>query len=384
MSAVAAGAFWLSAFALLYTYIGYPVVIALRARSRPRRVPRPVPEASLPTVSMILAVRNEEQRIESRLANLLQQDYPRDRFEVIVASDGSSDATDRLVERADSDGRVSLVRCPAQGKASALNTAVGVAHGEVLAFTDARQLFAPDAVRLLVKAMDSETGAVSGRLQIGSPSRSPATGIRDYWGLESWLRMAESRTGSVVGVTGAIYAARRNAFPRIPEGVILDDLYVPLRIAMDGLRVGYVSEAVAYDEESKNLKTEFRRKVRTLTGNYQLVRLMPGLLNPARNPLFVRFLSHKLLRLASPAFLTAILVASGFLPGAVYYSLFLAQTAFYGLGLFGLIVPQSRRLALVRVPAMIVVFNAAAAIALWVSLTGRQAEVWTAHSRVGA
>ena len=187
-----------------------------------------------------------------------------------------------------------------------------------------------------------------------------------------------------MGVTGAVYAARRNTFPPIPRGVILDDLYVPLRIAMDGLRVGYVSEAVAYDEESKNLKAEFRRKVRTLTGNYQLVRLMPGLLNPARNPLFVRFLSHKLLRLASPAFLTAILIASALLSGAVYSSLFLAQAAFYGLGLFGLAVPQSRRLALVRVPALIVVFNAAAATALWVWLTGRQAGVWRSHSREDA
>lgn len=365
---------------LVHTFVLFPLAVLVRAAVRPREgsAAGVTPDA-LPSVSVILVVRDEEDRVRGRIRDLLAQNYPKELLEIVVASDGSVDGTEAAVLEFTVGEPVRLVACPRSGKAMAINRAVSEARGDVFVFADARQRFERDAIRHLVRHLDGITRAVSGRLTLLSQAEGGGTGTADYWRLESRLRRAEARTGSVIGVTGAIYAASRASYPRIPEGTLLDDLFVPMKLVMDGHRVGYASDAIAYDEDSPSLAIEFRRKVRTLAGNYQLLRLLPGLLDPRKNPMLLRYVSHKLLRLASPALLLVVFASSAFVEQ--YRLFFLAQVVFYLLGSIGLVAPRLRRTRLVRVPAMILVFNSAAAVAVWKWITGGVGSVW-ANPRV--
>jgi len=309
------------------------------ARARPR-LPRIAPWS--PSVSVILAVRNEETRIRARIQNILDQEYPGDRIQVVVATNGSSDDTEGVARAvASTDSRVVVLTSRGEdGKAGALNTGVAAATGEVLVFGDARQRFAPDVLeRLTAWLADPSVGAVSGRLVIGAAENAAVQGVRRYWQLEVALREAESVTGSVVGVTGAVYAMRRDSFQPLPPGLILDDLLTPMRVVLSGQRVVFAPDAVAYDQASPDSGAEFRRKVRTTVGNFQILRAEPRILSPFANPIFGRYVSHKLLRLALPLCLLGLL-ATGFLVGGKFYGSFaLGQSAFYALGVVGLLLP---------------------------------------------
>jgi poly-beta-1,6-N-acetyl-D-glucosamine synthase len=260
--------------------------------------------------------------------------------------------------------RVRVLSSPAaEGKAGALNRGVAAAAQEIVVFADARQRFAPGAVRALVDAFrDPAVGAASGRLVVGAAAGAVGAvgGVRAYWGLESRLRWAESRTGSVVGVTGAIHAVRRRAFEPLPPGVILDDVLLPMRVARRGLRVVVAPDAVAFDVPAGGAREEYRRKRRTTAGNVQLLRLAPWLLSPRANPLFIRWLSHKLLRLASPVSFAGATAVAAALPGAGYRAFFVAMAALYLYGAAGLAV----RLPFSGVPAAFVLMHGAVLAAL--------------------
>jgi len=376
---VAPAVFWLGIAFLAYPYVGYPLWLALRLLVAPRRaVQEGVGPA--PSVSVVLAVRNEAGRIASRIENLLAQHYADAPLDIWVVSDGSTDGTDEVVAGIARERlAVHLIPNPAAGKAAAINAAVERARGEILVFADARQEFAPDAIRRLVEtSRDPGVGAVSGRLTLRRRGAGTRLGVEEYWRLESWIRRAEGELGSVVGVTGAVWAARRAPFPRLPPGTLLDDVYAPMRLALDGWRVAYAPDAVAYDLESATPREEFRRKVRTLTGNYQLLRLLPDLLRPGRNPLFFRFVSHKLARLASPLCLVAVLGASLFLDGPVYRAALALQALFYGCAVLGLVSARARRHAVARVPGAFLLLNAAAAAAFGNWVRGRLDAPWAA------
>jgi cellulose synthase/poly-beta-1,6-N-acetylglucosamine synthase-like glycosyltransferase len=313
--------FWLCCAALLWAYFGYPAVMVARAALRRARRPGMAP-ASVPRVSVILAVRNGAAELPARLANLLAQDYPPDALDVVVVSNGSTDGSVALAKRfAQEHPRVSVLESPpAEGKAGALNLGAAAAAGDVLVFADARQRFDPRAVRRLVRAFrDPAVGGVTGRLVIGESARPVVNGVGRYWQLETQLRLAESRTGSVVGATGAIYAVRRSLFRPLPHAVILDDVYLPLSIVEQGYRIAMAPRAVAYDRPSGDYEAEYRRRVRTLVGNLELLRLKPRLLSPFSNRIFVRYVSHKLLRVLTPALCIAIVV-SGLLSGVAMYA----------------------------------------------------------------
>lgn len=332
--------FWASLALLGWTYFGYPAWMLLRARRAPAVAPGSLAgPVGRPKVSVVLAVRNGADRLPPRLDDLLAQAYPASLVEVIVALNGCTDGSEGIARiRAHEDARVRVLVSPAEeGKAGALNRGVAAATGEVVVFADVRQRFAPDVLERLAAAVQQPgVGAVSGRLEIGRGGAAAAEGMRRYWSLESELRRAEAATGSVIGVTGAIYAIRRDAFVPIPPGTILDDVYLPLQIAQHGLRVSMEPRAVAYDDPSASHQSEYRRRVRTLLGNLQLVQLMPELVRP-RNPLFVRFVSHKLLRVFSPIFFLAILVSGLLLDGTFYRTVAFAELAVWLLGSVGLI-----------------------------------------------
>jgi cellulose synthase/poly-beta-1,6-N-acetylglucosamine synthase-like glycosyltransferase len=312
--------FYLLTFLVFYTYLGY--FAALCAWSLLVRNPSP-PEAGFlfePFVSVVIAVRDEAPRIEKRLLNILAQDYPAETMEIVVVSDGSGDATEKLVQNlmerqiqkeGHSPVRLISVGKP-RGKAHAINVGVGAAAGEIVVFADARQSFAPDAVTELVRAFRSEdVGCVSGELVF---EQTPGSGIgREmgvYWKFEMKLRRLESLTGSLVGVSGAIYAVRRSLFRPIPGRTLLDDVLIPLTIRGENFRVIFQGDAKAFDSPSQDIAEEKRRKIRTLAGNWQLLAMNPGLLVPFHNPLFFKFVSHKVLRLLVPYALVGICVCS--------------------------------------------------------------------------
>lgn len=354
--------FW-TCFALLFwTYCGYPVWMLVRGRGARRA--RPLPPLRLPKVSVVLAVRNAAPLLPARLENLFAQSYPEDLLEVLVVLNGCTDGSRDVAERmARTDPRVRLLESSAaDGKAGALNLGVEHAAGAVVVFADARQRFAPDVVQLLVNAVMQEgVGAVSGRLEITRDGAAAVEGMRRYWSLEPALRDAESRTGSVMGVTGAIYAIRRDAFVAVPRGTILDDVYLPLRIALAGKRVLLEPAAVAYDAASSSQGSEYRRRVRTLLGNLQLVQLLPLLVRPWRNRVFVRFMSHKLLRVFSPLFFIGLITTGLMLPALPYQLIVGAILVLFGLGLLGM-VSSLRPLA---VPAALLMIQVAALEAIF-------------------
>jgi biofilm PGA synthesis N-glycosyltransferase PgaC len=293
-------------------------------------------------VTVVLAVRNEAEHVVRRLENLMSQDFPAERLHVLVLCNGSADGTEAVARGfAASADRVQVLESPAsEGKSGAINRGVEAADSDVVVFADARQLFAQDAVSALVAPLaDPDVGAVTGRLVIGRADCPAVEGVRWYWGMETWLRAAESRSGSVVGATGAIYAIRRSVFRPIPPNTILDDVYVPLQIGIAGHRIVMAEDAVAFDVASGTQGTEYRRKRRTMVGNIQLLTSLSGLLSPFENPLWFRFISHKLLRVLMPVCLLGMLALSAFLSAALYQWLFAAELAVYVLGVVGLVFP---------------------------------------------
>ncbi|MFZ0478100.1 MAG: glycosyltransferase family 2 protein [Terriglobales bacterium] len=367
--------FWISAALVVYSYFGYPLWLWLRSRWSPRPVRRGAGE---PAVSAVMVVRNEEAAIARKLDNLLGLDYPAEKLEVVVVSDGSNDGTGAVLARYGGDGRVrTMLKPDSRGKAAGLNYAIEGARGEVLLFTDARQQIERGALRLLVENFaDPEVGAVSGELMLGDPASGEAgKGMGMYWRVEKKIRELESASGSVAGATGAIYCARKDLAGPLPEGTILDDVLLPMQVVRRGGRVVFDSRARAWDSPNLGDRREFSRKVRTLSGNYQLLQLAPWLLG-RENSIRFEFVSHKLSRLAVPFALVGLLISSLFLPQPFYRAALAAQLGFYALSLVALggfkIGPLTRVADAART---FVVLNSAAMVAFVNFVTGRKA-VW--------
>jgi cellulose synthase/poly-beta-1,6-N-acetylglucosamine synthase-like glycosyltransferase len=376
-------AFWLAAAVVLYSWLVYPGLIALLAFIRPAPTVRP--DGVEPPVTVLLVVRDEEAHLEDKLRNLLALDYPRDRLDILVVSDGSTDRTESIAAGFADAGVRLLSFAPARGKASCLNDAVPRARGCILLMTDARQALAEDAVRRLVACLgDPSVGAASGELHlVASPGRGPE-GVGLYWKYEKLIRRSESRFDSTVGVTGALYALRKELFVRLDPRAILDDVLVPMEVVLAGRRVVFEPRARAFDRLAEDPAHEYRRKVRTLAGNYQMIALRPALLDPFRNRLFFQLVSHKLSRLAVPWCLLLLLAASAGLalarPGAFYRLALGLQLLFYAVaaaGWMGAREGASSRLA--ALPYALVLLNLAAASALLGFLWGRETAAWKAR-----
>ncbi|KRF02130.1 family 2 glycosyl transferase [Frateuria sp. Soil773] len=308
MTTLALLACWGCVLLLAHVFVGYPLCMWLLARVCPRPVRT---QAATPTVTVVIAAHDAAAHITAKLRNLQHLDYPREKIEIVLACDGCHDATAGLARRF-GDPRLRVLEfTERRGKAACLNGAVATAHGDVLLFTDVRQKLSPTALRALVANLaDPAVGAVSGELQLENARTGFAQGVDAYWRYEKLIRRAESRSGSTVGVTGALYAMHRALFRPLPLGTVLDDVLVPMRVAAAGHRVVFEPRAVAWDQPSQQPAQERQRKIRTLAGNYQLVQLAPWLLSPWRNPLWFRFVSHKLLRLLAPWLLVLLALSS--------------------------------------------------------------------------
>lgn len=324
-------AFWGSAALVAFTFAGYPLLVWLQARLWPEHeVPdfdAHDPDAPLPAVSVVLCVHDAADAVVAKLRDLARLDYPRERVEILIACDGCSDGTADACRGMD-DGHLRLLEFPQRrGKAACLVDAVAAASGEVLLLVDVRQRIEPAALRRLVARLsDPAIGAVSGALCFESPDGGFGRSVDAYWRYEKLIREAESRSGSTIGVTGALYAMRRELFQPIPAGTVLDDVLLPMQVLARGRRVVFEPGAVAWDRASGSVGQERRRKVRTLAGNLQLLALAPWLLDPRRNPAWFRFVSHKLLRLVAPWALLLLLAATVLLArgGGFYLACLLA------------------------------------------------------------
>jgi cellulose synthase/poly-beta-1,6-N-acetylglucosamine synthase-like glycosyltransferase len=365
-------AFWGCVAAVAYPYLAYPLLLAGWAwlRPRPLRPRRAAPRS----VSFVVAARNEEAGIDRRLTELTRLlDATGFEGEIIVVSDGSTDDTARIA-LGHTKRYVRVVELPESvGKASALTRGCAEARHEIIVFADTRQTWAPDALELLLDNFaDPDVGAVSGDLVVDA-GRATLAGVGLYWRFEKWLRRQESRIGSQAGVTGAISAVRRELFRPIPAGTILDDVYWPLQVALQGKRVVHDERALAYDRLPERARDEFRRKVRTLAGNFQLALRLPRVLLPWGNPVWLPFLSRKLARLLVPWALLGLLALSAALPGHLYDVALVLQLLGYGAALLGLAGLHSR---LAGAAASFLVLNGAAWVAFWVWVSGRAGRSW--------
>lgn len=369
--------FWTAAGLVAYTYVGYVGWLRLRTLWKSRPVRRADYQ---PFVSIVMVVRNEEKVLEAKLRNLFSMDYPAERCQIVVVSDGSTDRTESILREQSRDPRLhAVLNQLSKGKASGLNDAMQIAAGEIMVFMDARQMVEPGAVRLLAENFaDPEVGCASGELMLGDMAKGESSqGLGLYWRIEKLVRELESASGSVVGATGALYAVRRELLTDVPAGTILDDVYLPMQVVRQGKRVVFDDRARAWDAPNLGSGREFSRKVRTLSGNYQLVQLAPWLLGPS-NSIRFEFVSHKLLRLLVPFALAALLAASFLLNQVFYRVALIAQLAFYALSVLAL----THRLeggVLARVAdaaGTFVLLNGAAVVALANFVSGRRA-AWT-------
>jgi poly-beta-1,6-N-acetyl-D-glucosamine synthase len=371
------GLFWLSVATVVYVYVLYPIVVWMLASLRRERSGSSAQSARTTAFSVVLVVHNEAARIKGRLdelvALIVSTGLP---AELIAVSDGCTDGTAELA-RCHQSSLVRVVELSEKvGKAQALTRGCEAAKGAILVFADARQSWAADSLqRLLENFNRSEVGAVSGEVMVDAPPGA-LSGVGLYWRYETWLRRNEGRLHSTVGVTGPICAVRRELFRPIPRGVLLDDVYWPLQVVMQGRRVICDSRALAYDRLPRHLRGEFHRKVRTLSGNFQLAAILPEAFLPWRNPIWVQYVSHKLLRLVVPWMLMAMFLASGLLDGPLYRTAFVGQLLFYGLALAALADGPLSRWRVAATTASFVVLNAAAWLAFWMWICGRADRTW--------
>ncbi len=361
--------FWIAVGIPLYAFVGYPLVLlALRLA-----IHREVRKAPIrPFVSLLIPAFNEARVIARKIENSRALDYPRDRIEIVIVSDGSSDET---VNIARSAGGVLVLALPQnRGKVAALNAAVAGLGGEIIVFSDASAMLGPDAVRRLVENFaDSSVGAVSGRYRVVKPNEVNIGASEDlYWKYEAFLKTQESRLASTLGAHGHLHAIRKELYPYPPDETINDDYVIPLSVLGRGFRAIYEPAAVVFEEARE--MTGFGRRVRIVAGNLQQLRHLGQFLWPWRPlPLFF-FLSHKVVRLLVPFAMLTALAANLYLIEPAYRALLGAQLLFYALaalGLTGRLRPRALRL-----PFYFCMVNSAAFFGVYHAMTRRRSMAW--------
>jgi cellulose synthase/poly-beta-1,6-N-acetylglucosamine synthase-like glycosyltransferase len=327
--------FFASAAFILYVTAGYPMVLSALARLRPRPIRK---DGEPKSVSVIIAVHNGARFIRDKLDSVLALDYPAELMDVLVVSDESTDETDDIVREYATRG-IQLMRVPKGGKPAALNAAIPRVTGEILFLTDVRQTLEPSSLRRLVACFgDPQIGVTSGELLIRKGESRDTSDVGLYWRYESWIRNRLSSVDSMFGATGPFYTMRRELAVEMPPDILLDDMYLPMAAFFRGYRLVVEDTARAFDYPTTR-DTEFRRKVRTLAGNFQMIRLFPHLLGP-RNRMCFHYLSYKVGRLLLPYALLILAVSSFFLPAPWAAVSVSAQGLFYLLAAADPLVPQ--------------------------------------------
>lgn len=371
--------FWISLSALLYVFIGYPVILLLVGKVIQSHLVLKAPIC--PRVTLIISAYNEEQVIEKKLQNALALDYPRDLLEIIVVSDASTDQTDDIVKRYVTEGII-LKRMPARrGKTEGLNEVVPVVSGVIIVFSDANIFYQPDVIRKLVRNFaDPNVGCVTGNsCYVDSEASNSGKNESNYWAYERNLKIGESAIGSLVGSDGAIFAVRKELFNRL-EADDINDFVTPLQIVSQGYRNVFEPDAIGYESSVSNLRQEFRRKVRIVSRSWKGLFRVRKLLNPWRYGWFsVELISHKMLRWLTPAFLALLLVSSFFLASDNGRDeiIVAGQLIFYSVGALCMLLDRAARAPFwLSLPGYFLAVNAASAVGTVQYAIGKRIVVW--------
>jgi cellulose synthase/poly-beta-1,6-N-acetylglucosamine synthase-like glycosyltransferase len=372
-------AYWLSFAGLVYVLVGYWLVVLLIAAFVPRRSHA----ACAPTVSLIVPAHNEAAVLSAKLENSLSLDYPAEKLEIIVASDGSTDGTVEVARRFEQRGVKVLAFSPRRGKASVINDAVGAAAGEVLCLCDANVIFERDALRRLVQKLgDPRVGAATGQVRLASQQSNFGQGESFYYQLERRLQLAESAVGSLMGVDGGMYVLRKELFRTLPADTILDDFTISVRVMRQGYRIVYEPSAVAHENGTPAARQEWRRRVRVAAGAVQS--LKRGCWPPLWQPLVLwQYLSHKALRWLAPGLLLLWLGANIVLaPTALFYlATLLGQLAVYAAAALAALFLPFRATRCGGICFYFVMSNIALAVGLVKGLLDLQPVTWVQASR---
>jgi cellulose synthase/poly-beta-1,6-N-acetylglucosamine synthase-like glycosyltransferase len=381
---------WTAVGLIAYTLGGFPLLVFLRGLVLPRPYRT---EDVTPSLTVLVAAHNEAASLGSKIDNLLALDYPSDRLEIVIASDGSDDGTNEIVAEAvrGTPERVKLLPLPRVGKAAALEAGAAAASGEILVLSDANSMYAPDAVRRLVRPLaDPAVGGAAGdqRYLTDPSAEGVAAGERGYWSFDRLLKRAATRAGSVVSATGAIYALRRSLFPAHIPSDVTDDFFISTGVVSQGKRLVFVPDAVAYEPVAPSAGIEFGRKVRVMTRGLRGVVARRELLNPFRHGFYaIQLFSHKVLRRLLAVPLALLLVTSFLLwqDGPAFRAVAIAQAALYGAGVLGILLGRRGlgRSRLLALPAFLCLANAASLVAVLNVLRGRRIERWEPERRGG-
>ena len=376
----------------IYTYAGFPLYLHWKATSQ-RKAHKATSladkdaslESKLDTnadascassVTVIIAVHNEMPHLPGKIESLQALDYPADALRIIFVSDGSTDGSDcYLTTYCQARAGWRCLHYPtAAGKPKALNVGVEAADTDFIVFMDCRQRVSSNAITALLAPMKDPTiGAVSGELLLENNHGMEASNVGLYWRYEKWIRQNESYCFSTTGATGALYAIRREHYKVLPEDTLLDDFDTPINLLQRGLRTVFEPNAKAFDQAEENVSGEFKRKARTLTGNYQSFLRHRWLFNPLKNPVWWQFLSHKVFRLLVPYALVLAFIASASGDSLFLTEMFWLQVLFYTLGLLGQIGLKHRSMNVIKV---FLHLNVAAVVGAWRTLRGNTAIRW--------
>jgi cellulose synthase/poly-beta-1,6-N-acetylglucosamine synthase-like glycosyltransferase len=376
---------WTSLALVFYAYVGYPLLVWCLARLTGHPVPPAEQADLLPTVSLLIAAYNEQAEIDKRIQTALMTDYPADKFEIVIASDGSTDATAEIVRCHASRGVRLLDYKQRRGKASVLNSAFAEVCGDVVLLSDANTQIDPQALRKMVRWFaDPAVGVVCGRLLLTDPHTGRNVDSM-YWKYENFLKKCEGRLGGLLGANGGIYAIRRCLQAPIPPETIIDDFVLPLQAKLrSGCAIVYENGAVASEETPRDIGAEFRRRSRIGAGGFQSIALLWRLLSPRHGATAFTFLSHKVLRWLCPFFLLALLASNlCLLHEPLYQALLAAQAGFYALSGVAAYTPrQLRLLKPLRLTTMFTGMNLALLVGFWRWLCGTQKGVWMRTARL--
>lgn len=372
----AAVIFWVALGGVALTYFGYPVLLWL---ARPLRRRRPTSNGHECSVSLVISAFDEAEVIPAKVENSLALDFPTEKLEVVVISDGSEDGTDAIVDSFADRGVKLFRQWPRRGKSLGLTRFVPGLRGEIVVFSDANSMYEPDAVRKLVRHFaDPAVGFVAGHQRYYVDGSDVGESESLYWRYETALKVMESRIGSVVCGDGAIYAIRRELFEPLREDDI-NDFYLPLRIVARGFRGVFDKEAVCYERTASSFDGEFRRKVRIINRSLRAVTRVPQCLNPFKVGVFAFQLAiHKVLRWFVPFLLLGALAASGYAAAQgerLYQALFVLQVLFYFVAVLRW-VPGLGQWKPVYVVYYFCLMNAAAFCGVMSFICGRRITTW--------
>lgn len=375
--------FWLLLFTIFYIYAGYPIIIYFLSRIFTKTDNQhnkliTTDKAFFPLVSFLIPAYNEESVIRNKIENTLKLDYPQDKIEIAVASDGSTDATNKIIKSYQKRIKTFIYN-ERTGKTNLINETTPKLSGEIIVFSDASAILENDSLKkLIVHFQDMKIGCVSGKYKLkGQDFSTRSRGESFYWKYEAFIKKQESRFYSILGAHGALYAIRKKLFRKLPPDAINDDYILPMLIIKQGYRAIYENKAIATEIAETSTKGEIKRRKRISAGNFQQLFILKSLLNPTRGKIAFEFFSHKLLRSFAFIFMIAFFIINVFLNSPFYRIFFILQIFFYLSGIIGYLIRlKGNKFKFLTIPFYIFLINSASLLGFIEFLKGNKQNKW--------